>query len=46
MGAHITSVRLKAFKSVGPAWLEVPLGPGLNAIIGAPERHVAPCRAL
>lgn len=32
--AHITSVRLKAFKSVGGEWVEVPLRPGLCAIVG------------
>lgn len=34
MGAHIESLRLKAFKSVGAAWLEVPFRRGLNAVVG------------
>ena len=33
-GAHIASVRVKAFKSVGDAWLEVAFARGLNAIVG------------
>ncbi|KAL4425175.1 hypothetical protein ABPG75_009191 [Micractinium tetrahymenae] len=32
--AHISSVRLKAFKSVGSEWVEVPLRRGLCAIVG------------
>lgn len=32
--AHITSVRLKAFKSVGSEWVDVPLSRGLCAIVG------------
>lgn len=38
MGAHIESLKLKAFKSVGAAWLEVPFQRGLNAVVGARSR--------
>lgn len=36
--AHITAVRLKAFKSVAGGWQEFRFDPGLNAIVGALPR--------
>ncbi len=33
--AHITAVRLKAFKSVAGGWQEFRFDRGLNAIVGA-----------
>lgn len=32
--AHVVSIRLRGFKSVGGEWLEVRLKSGLNAIVG------------
>lgn len=46
MAAHVASVRLKAFKSVGPEWMEVPLGRGLNAIVGEPRQGEGGGRGL
>ena len=37
--AHITAVRLKAFKSVAGGWQEFRFDPGLNAIVGALPRQ-------
>ena len=33
--AHLSALRVKAFKSVGAEWLEVPLGKGLSCLVGA-----------
>ncbi len=32
--AHVVSIRLHGFKSVGGEWLEVGLKRGLNAVVG------------
>lgn len=34
-GAHVSRLRVKAFKSVGGAWLEVPFHTGLSMLVGA-----------
>ena len=33
--AYLSALRVKAFKSVGPEWLEVPLDKGLLCLVGA-----------
>ncbi len=33
-GAYLSALRVKAFKSVGAGWLEVPLDRGLSCLVG------------